>query len=261
VLDVVLAPGDVLHIPAFWFHHVENGRIPGLSPRLLQQQQQHDDTNVDSYPQHATDPARNNAMLIVDGPSVSLNMFALSVPMLVAQRIFREASRPFGNVAVAAPPGGGGHESLDNNMAADRHNQFAVEALRALGWALLKGLHVQESPEVFIRTFLLDTRYAPLGHDLVAKLNSSTNEDCCEREGRQQRRKLTALEQENVEVCIARILTEFESLRSSKEQNIVEDDGIAVLVVCHLLELWAVELVGAPQVANAWEAALLLDAQ
>lgn len=205
-------------------------------------------------------------MLIVDGPSVSLNMFALSVPMLVAQRIFQGASRPFGNLAAAAAAApGGGPQSLDNNMAAERHYQFAVEALRALGWALLKGLHVQESPEIFIRTFLLDSRYAPLGHDPVAKLNSSTNEDCCERERRQQqqqqRRNLTALEQENVDVCIARILTEFESLRSSKEQNVVDDNGIAVLVVCHLLELWAVELVGAPQVANAWEAALLLDAK
>jgi hypothetical protein len=222
----VLKPGDILQIPAFWFHHVENGRIPGLP--LLQ------DSKVD--PQ--TDPG--NA---IDGPSVSLNLFALSHPMLVAQRIFSEASRPFGVLA----PAPGGHESLDM-MAAERHYQFAVEALRALGWELLKGLDVQESPNGFIRTFLLDTRYAPLGHE-PAKLNSS-NGDC----GGQQRRSLTASEKENVAVCIARILPQFESLR--EEQNV---DGVALLVVCHLLELWAVELVGAPQVGNAWEAALLID--
>jgi hypothetical protein len=173
-------------------------------------------------------------------------MFALSASMLVAQRIFKEASRPlFGNLAGA--PGS------ESTVATGGHGPFAVEALRALGWALLEGLNVRESPSVFIRTHLLDTRYAPLFGPL-AKLNGSNEKDCRGGGGggQEQRRKLTALEKENVAICIARILPHFESLG----QN---DNGIALLVVCHLLELWAVELVGASQVANAWEAALCLD--
>jgi hypothetical protein len=41
------------------------------------------------------------------------------------------------------------------------------------------------------------------------------------------------------------------------EENIVHDGvGIALLVVLHLLELWAVEMVGAGSVAEAWDDAL-----
>ena len=39
----------------------------------------------------------------------------------------------------------------------------------------------------------------------------------------------------------------------------MEQGGLVSLVVCHLFELWAVELVGAMEVEHAWEAALDFD--
>lgn len=230
VLDIVLKPGDALQIPAFWFHHVENGRIPGLE---------------NDCKQLSSDPDPENT---IDGPSVSLNIFALSVPMLVAQKIFMDASRPFGFLAAAAAAAPGGHESTDK-VAAEHHYQFTVAALRALGWALLKGLGVQGPPDTFIRTFLLDTRYAPLTYGLTPK---HTRGDSGGQE--EERRKLTASEEKDIAMCISRILPQFDSLREKQNVN-----GITMLVACHLLELWAVELVGAPAVADAWEAALFMD--
>lgn len=55
--------------------------------------------------------------------------------------------------------------------------------------------------------------------------------------------------------CVARVLPEFEYLkaRGGEEKDI---DGIVHLVALHLLELWAVELVGAKSVAGAWDDAL-----
>jgi hypothetical protein len=68
------------------------------------------------------------------------------------------------------------------------------------------------------------------------------------------RSKLTVEEEEIISNCIARILPHFASLCEEDD-----DDGILPLVVCHLFELWAVELVGASSVAEVWEAVLLLD--
>ena len=218
ILDVVLRPGDALRIPAFWFHHVENGRMPAS-------------------------PIFHKAAVSTEvGPSVSLNIFALSVPMMAAQGIFRDASLPFGFLASA--PGG---REYGDKIVAERHYQFAVVALRALGWALLKGLGVLGSPDAFIRKHILNTRYGSLRR---GNLGVSNNEVSVE----QHPRMLTPLEEKDVALCIERVLPQFDSLQV--EQDI---DGISILVACHLLEIWAVELVGASAVADAWEAAITLE--
>lgn len=222
VLDVILRPGDALRIPAFWFHHVENGRIPPDDP--------HNNKDAD---------------IGEDGPSVSLNVFALSLPIMTAQRIFMNASRPFGNLATAP-----GINVSTDQTAANEHYEFSLAALRALGRTLLEGLDVQGPPEDFIRTFLLESRYAPLRNNIAVENNSENS-----REERNCSRKLTDSEQDAVVACVARVLPEFEYLkaRGGEEKDI---DGIVHLVALHLLELWAVELVGAKSVAGAWDDAL-----
>ena len=204
VLDVVLRPGDALRIPAFWFHHVENGCWGGLC--------------------EGDDAVRE--------PSVSVNIFALSNAMIISQGIFRDASEPFA--------GGAGATSSDYGDA------FAVSALRALGWALLKGLEVRESPADFIRVHILEARYGPLRqcHETGVRVGHEA-------------RRLSLSEAERVKSCIARILPQFDLLRQEDDYGDLND--IVLLVACHVLELWAVELVGAPLVADAWEVALDLD--
>lgn len=216
VLDVVLQPGDALRIPAFWFHHVENGTIPGIGKGCSGAEE--------TIPQ--------------DAPSVSLNIFALSPAMEAAREIFRSASCPFGVLpaAAAAAP------TLESH-----HFQFSVAALRVLGWELLKGLGMdQTSIDAFIRTSLLDTRYTPL-----FGVRDKSKRD----KKKAFTRMLTESEQEDAAACIARVLPQFHSL-SFDEQEI---NGVSTLIVCHLLELWAVELVGANAVADAWEAALHIN--
>ena len=66
-LDVIMRPGDAIEIPAFWFHNVENGRIP-----------------FNTITKEEGD----------DAPSVSVNSFSLSQPMMMAQQIFQKASLP-----------------------------------------------------------------------------------------------------------------------------------------------------------------------
>jgi len=194
-IDVELVPGSALFIPAFWFHHVENGNHCYTSRKGM-------------------DP----------GPSVSMNMFALSKSMMIAQGIFRDASRPF---------------QLNTSMG---HGfDFAVKALRALSWRLIEELHMEEEPTKFVQLHLLDTRYAPLRQE-----NNS--------EGTIVNANLSVAEEEAVSNCIARILPQFEVLREEDNGN-----GVVSLVLCHLFELWAVEFVGASSVADAWEAVLLVD--
>jgi hypothetical protein len=203
-IDVELGPGSALFIPAFWFHHVENGIV-----------------EKNGSPLQLGDP----------GPSISLNLFALSKSMMVAQNIFRDASRPF-------------------KSATEPHFEFAVTALHALSWKLFKGLNVEYEPSKFIQKHLLDTRYAPLRNETLKHSGNYTRG----RERLRMRSKLTVEEEEIISNCIARILPHFASLCEEDD-----DDGILPLVVCHLFELWAVELVGASSVAEVWEAVLLLD--
>lgn len=199
VLDVVLQPGDAISIPAFWFHHVENGRIPKFTG--------------------------SNASEIHDGPTVSLNLFSLSRPMMIAQQIFSEASRPL------------------EGIAQEQQYQTSVAALRALGDALLKGLvqieAIPSSEWDWVQTMLIDTRYAPLRGDST---NSPMDDVTA---------SLSKSQEEQVHDCIQRILPLFAALHQEQRQD--PDQGVLRLVVCHLFELWAVELVGAPHVADAWE--------
>ena len=72
---------------------------------------------------------------------------------------------------------------------------------------------------------------------------------------------LTDEQTQTINACIERILPDFELLIEDREKGNNEDDGnsskgIVLLVALHLMELWAVELVGSSNVANAWDEAL-----
>ncbi len=176
VIDVELLPGDSIFIPAFWFHHVENGT-----------------------------QERKEQL-----PSVSMNLFAISKSMMKAQSIFIDASQPFGSSSLAVDP---------------------LAALNALTCKLFDELEMNISTSSFIKSNILDARYAPL----QSKCNDNTI-----RIGR----RMSASEEKLVSDCIARLKPQFLTLRDDGY-----DEGVFSLVLCHLIELWAVEMVGAPSVA------------
>lgn len=205
VLDVTLHPGDSLEIPAFYFHHVENGHS-------------------------ATEEGD-------DIPSVSLNIFALSKQMMIAQQIFQKASRPMGRVSTK--------------------DDISLCMLKALGTTLLRGLNIVDASEEteFIRKYLLRARYTPLDSNKgkgIMLTRDAYNSN---------KTTLTDEQTQTINACIERILPDFELLIEDREKGNNEDDGnsskgIVLLVALHLMELWAVELVGSSNVANAWDEAL-----
>ena len=214
-LDIVLRPGDAIQIPAFWFHHVENGRIPSRETTTSSSSKNpHQDIEGDSGD---------------DGPSLSVNIFAMSLPMMAAQRVFQLASRPFG-------------------IAKGTGSSFSASALRALGAALVEGIGMEESVEHFVRRNLLESRYLPLQHGVAMAKGGDDSPSFISG------RALTNAEGEAAQACVERLLPEFDYIQSVSDET--DSDGILRLVALHLLELWAVELVGAKNVANTWNAAI-----
>lgn len=219
-LDITLRPGDALYLPSFWFHHVENGYFPGLFSG-------------------------------VDGPSVSLNSFALSKPMMIARKIFASASRPMDMLA------------FEKLMYRQR-----LDFLGALGTKLIRELNVVDYGEgeelKFIQKYLLEARYTPLViDDEIINSNRTTNELLSRREVHKY--DLTNEQNLVVESCIKRILPDFKQLLDSSHLredinngNGSDGVGIALLVALHLLELWAVEIVGPTLVAKAWEDVIVM---
>jgi len=190
-LDVVLGPGDMLKIPAFWFHHVENGKL--------------------SY-------SNEN---VIDGPSASLNSFSLSKPMLVAQQIFKQGGRL-------------GRGELEDRM---------ISVLRARGVRLLENLNINNQDE-WIERNLLEARFTPIG-----------NFD--ERDTFQENKvELTKRQMDDAEACVDGTMPYFEQIITEQDES-GDGVGIAQLVALHLMELWAVKLVGAGAVGRAWREALV----
>lgn len=190
-LDVVLGPGDILKIPAFWFHHVENGRLPS---------------------------SNENA---VDGPSASLNSFSLSKPMLVAQQIFKQGSR------------------LGRGELEDRR----ISVLRARGARLLEHLNI-DNKEEWIERNLLEARFKPL-----------ENSDGRDNPLQESKIELTKRQLDDVAACVDGTMPYFEQIIIEQDEN-GDGVGIAQLVALHLMELWAVQLVGASAVGRAWREVL-----
>jgi hypothetical protein len=198
-MDVILHQGDALSIPAFWFHHIENGRIP-----------QNDDEST------------------IESPSISLNSFVHSEPMMIAQEIFQKGSRPLGT----------------SQTPADQ----VPATLRALGNSLIERLGIDDD---FIQKSLLDARYAPL---LGGQQEGGDNK--MDMSSLQTPQELTDQQLQDVNNCVERLLPEFQQLMMEGDENEDKKDGILLLVALHLLELWAVEMVGATSVSKAWEEAL-----
>lgn len=228
-LDVILRPGDALYLPAFWFHHVENGQLPGLI------------SGVDTVD-------------VIDGPSVSLNSFALSKPMMIARKIFASASRPMDATAL--------DEDDDDTM--ERRHRRVLAVLGALGTQLIRELNVVDYGEElgFIRKYLLEARYIPLV--IIEDNNRINKEPLIRREVSNY--DLTNEQKLAVESCIERIMPDFRQLLGGSHVgedinngNGSDGVGIALLVGLHLLELWAVEIVGPALVAKAWDDVLVLN--
>jgi len=199
-LDVVLEPGCALFIPAFWFHHVENG-------------------SDKSKLEFSSGSVISSESIGVGrpGPSVSVNLFSLSRPMMVAQNIFRDASRPLRS----SSPSSSTSPSFD----------FAATVLHALSWKLMNDLNMNSDPSAFIQRHLLDTRYTPLVSTSIAQNNHNIGnvdadadaDDGCDDDDddgplKRARADLTGAEKEMISNCIARILPQFESLR--EEDNV-----------------------------------------
>lgn len=199
-LDITLQPGEALEIPAFWFHHVENGLV-GNSSSL---------------------------------PSVSLNSFVLSESMMIAQQIFQKASQYTRYTTMERAPC----------------------ILRGLGLTLITRLGLvanREDALEFIQRNLLQARYAPL---VMVEQNKDDDDESPPESS--VAIILTEEEQQAIETCVQAIRADFDDLvmEGIDEKDNVDENGIVLLVALHLLELWAVQMVGAHSVHDVWKKAL-----
>jgi len=251
ILDCILEPGDALYIPAFWFHHVENG----YNSNIINDDNDDDDDDDDDD----DGPCRENPT-----PSVSLNMFAFSESMMVAQDVFAAGCRPFGKTITAA-----GNDDTNNDTV------VVVRLLRLLAWDLCKELTLD--PVTIIRTHLLDARYVPLRHHdhhyhPTGRSNNVVQNEYDDSTMPQQPqstptptptptptmppttqcREFTASEKRNVQQCLKKVLPPMQWLAEHA------DEGVLELVICHLMELWVVELLGADNVEKIWEDVLCI---
>lgn len=252
-MDIVLQPGDVIEIPAFWFHHVENGKLPSASS-----------WNTGAREENHT------STTIIDGPSVSLNIFGLSKAMMIAQDIFRAGSS------------GAMFHDVDQNQISS--------ILRELAYGLLEGLHRQQqrlkntsspssslsslststrttTPRDAIEMCLLETRYRPLlqsnnaddgymSTNLIKDKKKLHNNFFSFDSPMQymymvrQSSLLTESQKQQIHDCITNTLPLFEQLTLEIDND---PNGIGLIIACHLMELWAVQLVGPNNVATIWE--------
>lgn len=232
-IDVTLAPGDILTIPAFWFHHIENGYNPTNS--------------IDEDSLDESGGCRSGADNGVTLPSVSVNSFSLSQPMMMAQQIFQKASL----------------QQLRLARTGSNPTRYASSVLNVLGTNLIKGLVLAESGKEteYIRKYLLDARYGPLlfesGGDRESREDMKMTDN-------HQHQPLSEDQIHELSLHVEMILPDFHQLLASlqegqsNEESGDDNDGIGVmqLIALHLLELWAVELVGASSVAESWEGAV-----
>ena len=279
-LDIILSPGDVLRIPAFWIHHVENGKIPSSSSLSSSK-------GLAAAAAAAAAVVTKQETEMLDGPSVSINLFAISEPMKLARTIFKEGSRPFHN-----------YHCYDDND--DDNYQFAIVALSTLGHELINRIsslvkqqqqqrqnqspwssHFSLSSQDFIWTYLLEARYNPLKQQCKNNNDNNNNNNSKSVEQinvddnnkinnyvKQQERNLTLKEKKMVNDCINRLMSYFGILLrhgcnnnksnccNSEKYDEGDGEGIVSLVVCHLLELWAVEMVGEENVEKVWKDAI-----
>lgn len=171
---------------------------------------------------------------------MSLNCFALSKPMMIAQQIFQKASL-----------------QRITTLIRQTQEKSPTLLLKSLGASLIQGLGIisQGEERDFIQKALLKARYEPLEeYRDILNYQSSPSHSQTKPEWSEEDLKLAR-------ACVEGILPEFELLLENEEkgenkERIGDANGIALLVALHLLELWAVELVGAPLVAKSWKEAL-----
>ena len=82
-----------------------------------------------------------------------------------------------------------------------------------------------------IHRHLLEAPYHPLISNTQVQFNHTTG-------------LLKDAELQLIDICVERILPDFQALIMEEEENVRDKNGIVLLVALHLLELWTIELAG-----------------
>ncbi|KAL3939582.1 MAG: hypothetical protein SGBAC_005729 [Bacillariaceae sp.] len=160
--------------------------------------------------------------------------------MMIAQQIFQKASQP-----------------VMRYYTQNGTREQVPGILRALGVTLVQSLGLVDDDDEeaaaisFIRRNLLEARYSPLIVPEEAQNNARIGQD--------DRVPVTEKERQMVEACVSNIRSDFQDLVMGVIEGnevLVDRNGIVLLVALHLLELWAVQMVGAASVHDAWKKAL-----